>query len=151
VSVSNNTINGDPLAVSSTNVQAYGLDFQYRPDPNSGIWLIGEVDFADNFDPATGGFLRDHDTAHLFGVTGIAAYRYPVTTNKRLVAIEPAFRVDFTDPDTDKKDNAATLITPGLNLYFHKSVRLMFNYDFVVFQDNRDTESAFQFRAQYIY
>ena len=151
VSVSNKTINGDPLAVSSTNVQAYGFDFQYRPDPNNGIWLIGEVDFADNFDPATGGFLRGDDTAHLFGVTGIVAYRYPITTNKRLIAIEPAFRVDFTDPDTDKNDNAATLITPGLNLYFHKSVRLMFNYDFVVFQDNRDTESAFQFRAQYIY
>jgi len=151
VSASNNTLNGDPLSTDSTNVQAFGFDAQYRPNPNSGIWLIGEVDFADNFDRATGGFLNGDDTASLLGFTVIAAYRYPLDTHKRLVAVEPAFRIDRTDPDTDKDEDAAVLITPGLNLYFHKSVRLMFNYDFVLFQDDRDTESAFQFRAQYIY
>jgi hypothetical protein len=68
------------------------------------------------------------------------------------VAIEPVFRIDYTDPDTDKDDGAATLLTPGINLYFHRSVRLMANYDIVIPQDNsKDTESSFQFRAQYIF
>lgn len=156
-SASNNTLNGDPLTddegnpIDSTNVQAYEFDVQYRPSSSSGIWIIGEIGFGDNFDEGTGGFLEDEDSPTFTGYTAIVAYRYPVTTNKWLIAVEPVFRFDFTDPDTDFDNDGATLITPGVNLYFHQSVRLMFNYDIINFQDDRDTESAFQFRAQYIY
>ncbi|HWP48022.1 MAG TPA: porin [Candidatus Limnocylindrales bacterium] len=154
----NNTLNGDPIrdssgnAVDSTNVQAFGFDVQYRPNSEQGLWLIGEVDFGDNFDNPSGGFLRGDKTATFVGFTTVVAYRIPVQNTKRLVAFEPVFRVDFTDPNREVGDDGATLITPAFNLYFQKNVRLMFDYDIVKPQDShKETESGFLFRAQVIY
>jgi len=154
----NNTLNGDPIKdssgnpVDSTNVHAFGFDIQYHPNPDRGVWLIGEVDAGDNFDDKSGGFLRGDDTATFVGFTAVAAYRISVQDNKWLVAFEPVFRIDFTDPNQDVDDDAATLITPGFNLYFQKNVRLMFDYDVVKPQDSsKNTESGFLFRAQVIY
>ncbi|MCI0527044.1 MAG: hypothetical protein L0Y56_06325, partial [Nitrospira sp.] len=113
-----------------------------------------DLDFADNFQgPRVGNVntLITEDVPTLFGFQVNGGYRFEVN-NKWINFVEPLFRFDYADPDQDNDDDAAYLITPGINLYLQKSVRLMFNYDIVSFQsDTRDTESAFRFQAQYVF
>jgi len=145
----------DPLPpTASANAQAFGVDFLYEQGKTKGLYVQADLDFADNYQgPRVGNTnpLITEDVPTLFGFQVNAGYRFEVN-NKRISFIEPLFRFDYADPDRDKDDDVSYLITPGVNLYLQKSVRLMFNYDIVSFQSKAtDTESAFRFQAQFVF
>lgn len=68
----------------------------------------------------------------------IGAYRVQLAdpAGTRLVKmIEPALRVDVTDPDTDRNDDAGMLITPVLNVYFSPTTVLRAGLDLYRYHD----------------
>lgn len=50
----------------------------------------------------------------------VASWRFQLADNPRAIAriIEPALRIDLTDPDTRTTSNGGMLITPALNIHF---------------------------------
>jgi len=57
-------------------------------------------------------------------------------TGGRLVKIlEPALRVDLTDPDTDRDDDAGTLITPVLSVHFSQTTLMRAGLDYYRYTD----------------
>ncbi len=57
-------------------------------------------------------------------------------TGGRLVKIlEPALRVDLTDPDTDRDDDAGTLITPALSVHFSQTTLMRAGLDYYRYRD----------------
>lgn len=156
----NNNYTGVPVAsdplppTESANAQAFGVDFLYEQGKTKGLYVQADLDFADNYQgPKVGNMstLLTRNVPTLFGFQINTGYRLEVN-NKRVSFIEPLFRFDYADPNRDKANDASYLITPGINLYLQKSVRLMFNYDIVSFQSKaQDTESAFRFQAQWVF
>ncbi|HWP47525.1 MAG TPA: porin [Candidatus Limnocylindrales bacterium] len=156
----NNNYEGVPIAsnplppTESANAQAFGIDFLYEQGKTKGLYVQADLDVADNYQgPKVGNtnvFLTQ-DVPTLFGFQVNAGYRFELH-NRWMSFIEPLFRFDYADPNRDKDDDASYLITPGVNLYLQKSVRLMFNYDIVSFQSEaQETESAFRFQAQFVF
>jgi hypothetical protein len=70
-------------------------------------------------------------------------------TRGRVEGIEPLFRVSWGDPNREVEDDAAMLLTPGVNLYFGGRNRLQLNWDFFVPQGDRfETHHALRAQAQ---
>jgi hypothetical protein len=121
------------LPDSSLRTTAFGLDAEwggYRPGPHA------ILDFAtgDNVPPAlrvnsgrnTGNVRNtaDSNVVTFMSVHVVAAYRVLTSgdDNRTIKFIEPALRLDITDPDTNLDGDAGVLITPALNVYFGASV-----------------------------
>lgn len=67
----------------------------------------------------------------------------------RVSGVEPLVRFSRGDPDTDGDDDAGTLLTAGLNIYFGDRNRLMLNWDVYSAQNDAiGTESALRAQAQ---
>ena len=45
-------------------------------------------------------------------------------------------RADYYDPDTDADDNETIGVTPGINLFFWRSMRFVLEYEFYSDSDN---------------
>ncbi|HXF94866.1 MAG TPA: porin [Gemmatimonadales bacterium] len=73
----------------------------------------------------------DSNLATFWGLHAVAAYRVVTRgADTRLVQmLEPALRLDYTDPDTDTPDDEGLLITPVLNLYFASTAVLRAGLD----------------------
>ena len=68
----------------------------------------------------------------------VGAYRIqlPDPSGTRLVKmLEPTLRVDLTDPDTDRNDDAGMLVTPVLNVYFGATTLLRAGLDWYRYRD----------------
>lgn len=68
----------------------------------------------------------------------IGAYRVALrdVAGTRLIKfVEPALRIDITDPDTDRDDDAGTLLTPVLNLHFSQTTVLRAGLDLYRYAD----------------
>ena len=64
----------------------------------------------------------------------VAAWRVMVGSETSVVRmLEPAFRIDRTDPDSDIGDNQAFLITPAVSLYFTNTVILRVGFDYYTY------------------
>lgn len=145
------------FADSSKMTTAIGLDLEwggFRPGPH----VIADVVFGDNVPVAlranasplnTGNLLNSADSnivkfasAHVVG-----AYRFVTGGgDTRLIKfVEPALRVDLTDPDTDQAENAAYLITPAISLYFANTVILRAGFDYYSYVLGTERFSARQF------
>jgi hypothetical protein len=137
---------GTYFADSSKRTNAFGLDAEwggFRP----GLHLIADFATGDNV-PIPLRISTGRNTANLRnsadsnvvtfrGVHLIGAYRILTTgSDTRLIKIvEPAVRIDYTDPNTSASNDQGILITPVLNLYFANSVELRAGIDLYFYKD----------------
>ena len=68
----------------------------------------------------------------------IGAWRWQLddpTGNRLIKIVEPALRVDYTDPNTDAGDNQSMLITPVINIYWSQTTILRAGLDILNYHD----------------
>ncbi len=134
------------FADSSKTTTAFGLDLEYggfRP----GLHMIADFATGDNVPAAlrvaTGrntGNVRNSSDSNVVtfrGVSLIGAYRIMTAGGDTRVVkmIEPALRVDATDPNTSVDGDGGLLITPAVNVYFGNTVVLRAGIDLYRYKD----------------
>lgn len=105
---------------------AWGVDAQYGKPGDEGLFVLGE-------------YLRGDDPTAakntMQGIQGLAAYNYRLTSpTSWLYAVEPLFRIDLADPNTDLDGDRATLITAGLGFYMSSKAQFRVAYERQSFQ-----------------
>jgi Phosphate-selective porin O and P len=118
------TVNGAPDS-SFTNY-AYDIDAQYGQPGSEGLYVLGE-------------YLHGNDASaakrNMQGIQGVAAYNYRLKSpTSWLYAIEPAFRIDVADPNTDADDDGATTLTAVLGFYMSSKAQFRVAYERQSFQ-----------------
>ncbi len=118
------TVNGVPDS-SFTNY-AFDIDAQYGKPGDEGLYVLGE-------------YLHGNDASAgkrtIQGIQGVAAYNYRLKSpTSWLYAIEPAFRIDVADPNTDADDDGATTLTVVLGLYMSSKAQFRVAYERQSFQ-----------------
>ncbi len=118
------TVNGTPDS-SFTNY-AFDIDAQWGKPGEEGLYVLGE-------------YLHGNDATvaknNIQGVQGVAAYNYRLKSpTSWLYAIEPAFRIDFADPNTDAADDRATTLTAVLGFYMSSKAQFRVAYERQSFQ-----------------
>lgn len=94
-------------------------------------WMIGD-------DPLVG---PGPELPTMWGLHGVVSWFAP--RQGRVEGLEPVLRLGWADPSTDASEDAALLVTPGLNLYFDGRNRLMLNGDlYLPERDALDPELA---------
>ncbi len=141
------------FADSSKKTTAFGLDLEwggFRP----GLHVIADFATGDNVPGAnrtatgrnTGNVRTSNDsvTRTFRGIHLVGAYRIMTKgPDTRLVRmIEPALRVDATDPDKDAGNDGGLLITPAINVYFGNTVVLRAGVDLYSYKDATGTSQA---------
>ncbi|MBI4542911.1 MAG: hypothetical protein HY705_07770 [Gemmatimonadetes bacterium] len=134
---------------SARRTAAVAIDAEWG-DFRPGLHVIVDVATGDHLGPSaarydTGrnfGNLRPNTLGAAFSrfrsLQIIGAYRVAVraVAGARLVEfVEPAVRLDLTDPDTDKDGDAGTLLTPVLNLHFSETALLRAGLDLYRYRD----------------
>lgn len=143
-------------ADSSKRTTAFGFDFEwggFRP----GLHVIGDFAIGDNVPLSrryqsgplnTANVLNtaDSNIVNSAALQLVGAWRFMVGNETSVVRmIEPALRIDRTDPDTEIGDNEAFLITPALNVYFTNTVVLRAGFDYYSYSVGATSFSAQQF------
>jgi Phosphate-selective porin O and P len=105
---------------------AWGVDAQWGKVGDEGLYVLGE-------------YLDGNDATaaknKIRGIQGIAAYNYRFKSpTSWLYAIEPAFRFDLSDPNTNAVNDRATLITAVLGIYMSSKAQLRVAYERESFQ-----------------
>jgi hypothetical protein len=105
---------------------AWGVDAQFGKPGDAGLFVLGE-------------YLRGDDPTAakntMQGIQGIAAYNYRLTSpTSWLYAVEPLFRIDLADPNTDLDGDRATLITAGVGFYMSSKAQFRVAYERQSFQ-----------------
>ena len=105
---------------------AWGVDAQWGKVGDEGLYVLGE-------------YLDGNDATaaknKIRGIQGLAAYNYRFKSpTSWLYAIEPAFRVDVADPNTNAVNDRATLITAVLGIYMSSKAQLRVAYERESFQ-----------------
>lgn len=96
--------------------QAFGLEAQWGRPGDAGFF--GVADYMQGED-----FTESRRTMR--GLSLVTAYHLRTPQGKSwLYAVEPAFRLDLADPDTDGPDDGSTLLTAGVNLYLTASAQI---------------------------
>jgi hypothetical protein len=105
---------------------AFGFDAQWGKPGDEGLFALAEY------------LQGDASTAAkptMRGVQGVAAYNIRMKSpTSWLYAVEPAFRIDFADPDTDTEDDRVTTITAVLGIYMSSRAQLRVAYERESFQ-----------------
>jgi hypothetical protein len=107
---------------------AWGVDAQWGKPGDEGLFVLGE-------------YLDGNDATaaknKMRGVQGVAAYniRFQSPTSW-LYAVEPAFRVDLADPNTEVDSDRVTTITAVLGIYMSSRAQLRVGYERESFQDD---------------
>jgi hypothetical protein len=118
------TVGGVPDS-SFTNY-AWGVDAQYGKPGDEGLFALGEY---------LSGTDATSSKNRIRGIQGLAAYNYRLTSpTSWLYAIEPAVRVDLSDPNTDADNDRSTLITAGLGFYMSSKAQFRVAYERQSFQ-----------------
>jgi phosphate-selective porin O/P len=105
---------------------AWGADAQWGKPGDEGLFVLGE-------------YLDGNDATaaknKIRGIQGIAAYniRFQSPTSW-LYAVEPAFRVDLADPNTNLTNDRVTTITAVLGIYMSSKAQLRVAYERESFQ-----------------
>jgi phosphate-selective porin O/P len=105
---------------------AWGVDAQWGKVGDEGLYVLGE-------------YLDGNDATaaknKIRGIQGLAAYNYRFKSpTSWLYAIEPAFRFDLSDPNTNAVNDRATLITAVLGIYMSSKAQLRVAYERESFQ-----------------
>lgn len=150
------------FADSSKRTTAFGLDLEwggFRP----GLHVIADFATGDNVLSArrinAGSFNRgnlrntaDSNVATFRAIHLVGAYRIVTAgSDARVVKmIEPALRVDATDPNTEVNGDGGVLITPVLNVYFGATVVLRAGVDLYRYKDAAgENRSAREFKVSW--
>lgn len=111
---------------SSFKNYGWGVDAQYGKPGDEGLFVLGEFLHGNDATPAKN---------TIQGIQGVAAYNYRLTSpTSWLYAIEPSFRVDVADPNTDLDDDRSTLITAVLGVYMSSKAQFRVAYERQSFQ-----------------
>jgi hypothetical protein len=105
---------------------AWGLDAQYGKPGDEGLFVLGEY---------LSGTDASSSKNKIQGIQGLAAYNYRLKSpTSWLYAVEPAFRVDLADPNTDLDNDRSTLITAVLGFYMSSKAQFRVAYERQSFQ-----------------
>lgn len=140
-------VDGETLLLDDAEyATAFELWAEYGAYLVAGVHVAGNVITGDN--PARP--VLDEGDVELQSFLGVQGWgEYLFMLDGPISGVGAAVRVDRFDPDTDGDDDANLLLTPGLNLYAGKNVKLQLNYDVVVTEgDEVDDESAFRIQGQ---
>lgn len=107
-----------------------------------GLRVLGQAFFGDNPDVDLGG----GPDAGFRAFQAVASWDWPVYRVPYLIAVEPAVRVGWTDPNTDVDSDEATLWTVGLNLYHQEHVKTQIGID-ALSPAGGDTQTALRVQA----
>jgi hypothetical protein len=147
---------------------AYGVDLEWG-DFRPGLHVIADFATGEHLDPAfsklsglpTGNrnfgavVPNAPDSAYstFASLQAVVGWRFQFDdpTGTRLVtALEPALRVDLTDPDTDRDSDGAMLITPALSVHFTQTTIMRAGVDLYRYRDAAGAErSATAFRLSW--
>jgi phosphate-selective porin O/P len=118
------TVGGVPDS-SFTNY-AWGVDAQYGKPGDEGLYVVG--DFVNGTDATS-------SKNKIQGILGVAAYNYRLKSpTSWLYAIEPAFRIDLSDPNTDLDNDQVTTLTAVLGFYMSSKAQFRVAYERQSFQ-----------------
>jgi hypothetical protein len=105
---------------------AFGVDAQWGKPGDEGLLVLGE--YLDGNDATA-------NKNKIRGIQGLAAYNYRFKSpTSWLYAIEPAFRIDLADPNTNVDNDRSTLITGVLGIYMSSRAQLRVAYERQSFQ-----------------
>jgi hypothetical protein len=118
------TIGGSPDSTFTN--YAFGLDAQWGKPGDEGLFALAE-------------YLHGNDATAakltMQGLQGVVAYNIRMKSpTSWLYAVEPAFRVDLADPNTDGDDDRVTTITGVLGVYMSSRAQLRVGYERQSFQ-----------------
>ncbi len=118
---------GGVIDSSFTNY-AFGVDAQWGKPGDEGLFVLGE--YLDGNDATA-------NKNKMRGIQGVAAYniRFQSPTSW-LYAVEPAFRFDLADPNTEVDSDRVTTITAVLGIYMSSRAQLRVGYERESFQDD---------------
>jgi len=149
------------FADSSLRTTAFGLDAEwggFRP----GLHVIADFATGDNVRPAlrinsgrnTGNVRNtaDSNVVTFRSVHIVAAYRVVIAgdDNRSVKFVEPALRIDATDPNVDLDGDGGVLVTPVLNVYFGATVIMRAGLDWYRYRDAAGaTHSAREFKISW--
>jgi hypothetical protein len=116
---------GGVIDSSFTNY-AFGVDAQWGKPGDEGLFVLGE--YLDGNDATA-------NKNKMRGIQGVAAYniRFHSPTSW-LYAVEPAFRFDLADPNTNADDDRVTTVTAVLGIYMSSRAQLRVAYERESFQ-----------------
>ena len=111
---------------SSFTNYAFDIDAQYGKPGDEGLYVLGE-------------YLHGNDATAakntMQGIQGIAAYNYRLTSpTSWLYAIEPAFRIDLADPNTNLDNDRTTTISAVVGFYLSSKAQFRVAYERQSFQ-----------------
>ncbi len=157
------TCTGSPafFADSALRTTAFGFDLEwggFRP----GLHVIADFATGDNVLPSlrvdagrNGGNVRntaDSNVVTFRALHVVGAYRFMTRgAETRLIKmLEPALRVDLTDPDTNTDNDGGVLITPAVNVYFASTVVLRAAFDVYRYKDAAgESRTANEFKVSW--
>ncbi len=118
------TVAGTPDS-SFTNY-AFDIDAQWGKPGDEGLFALAE-------------YLNGNDASaskfRMQGIQGVAAYNIRMKSpTSWLYAVEPAFRIDLADPNTDLDDDRVTTITGVLGVYMSSRAQIRVGYERQSFQ-----------------
>jgi len=118
------TVDGAPDSAFTN--YAFDLDAQYGKPGDEGLFVLGE-------------YLHGNDAtaakSTMRGIQGLAAFNYRLRSpTSWLYAIEPAFRLDVADPNTDADDDEVTTLTAVLGFYLSSKAQFRVAYERQSFQ-----------------
>jgi hypothetical protein len=113
---------------SSFTNYAFGVDAQWGKPGDEGLFILGE--YLDGNDATA-------SKNKMRGIQGVAAYniRFQSPTSW-LYAVEPAFRFDLADPNTEVDSDRVTTLTAVLGIYMSSRAQLRVAYERESFQDD---------------
>jgi hypothetical protein len=116
----------DGVPDSSFTNSAFGLDAQWGKVGEEGLWALAEYLQGDNA-IATKPEMR--------GFQALAAYNIRMKSPTAwLYAVEPSFRYDLADPDSDAPDDRVTTMTAAIGVYFSSRAWFRAGYERQDFQ-----------------
>jgi hypothetical protein len=140
---------------SSLQTTAFGLDAEwggFRP----GLHVIADFATGDNV-PLSRRINTGRNTGNVrpnfgdslvtfraFHVVGAWRFLTHGSDTRVVQMVEPALRIDYTDPNTDASDDEGLLITPVVNVHFTNTVILRAGLDFYQYKDAAGTSRSAQ-------
>jgi hypothetical protein len=120
------TVGGAPDSTFTN--YAFDIDASWGKPGDEGLYALAE-------------YLHGNEaTASKFTIQGmqaVAAYNIRMNSpTSWLYAVEPAFRIDVADPNTDAEDDKVTTLTGVLGIYMSSRAQLRLAYERQSFQDD---------------
>jgi hypothetical protein len=105
---------------------AFDLDAQWGKVGDEGLFVLGEYLQGNDASPAKN---------HIQGIQGLAAYNVRMKSpTSWLYAVEPSFRIDVADPNTDLSNDRVTTMTAVIGVYMSSKAQLRVGYERQSFQ-----------------